>query len=242
MALFDEVTNEIPENPLETLVGEGKKYSDVNELAKAKLHADRAIAERERELAELREDLNKRLTAEQLLEEIRQNKQSANSQAAVTPPPVTNANEKTAQVDLQAEIRKVMEEQNRTSQTQSNLSVVADKLVEVFGSEDTANRIITQKAKELGVSTQFLQSVAAQSPKAFFAQIGLTPEQTRATSTPTTPRPEVSVNVNLNSGPKPGTYAYFEHMRQTDPKTYFSPKTQIQMANLALEKGDAFYA
>ena len=241
MALFDETTNEIPENPLETLVGEGKKYSDVNELAKAKIYADRTISDRERELAELREDLNKRLTAEQLLEEIRQNKQPANSQAAVTPPPVTNANEKTTPVDLQAEIRKVMEEQNRTSQAQTNLSVVADKLVEVFGSEDTANRIITQKAKELGVSTQFLQSVATQSPKAFFAQIGLTPEQTRVNSTPSTPRSEVAVNVNLNNGPKPGTYAYFETMRKENPKAYFNPKTQIQMANLAMEKGDAFY-
>ena len=91
------------------------------------------------------------------------------------------------------------------------------------------------KAQELGVSVEFLQSVAAQSPKAFLAQLGL--DNTSNQAPVVAPRNDINPRaLNETSGRvKEGTYAYYENIRKTDPKAYYSPKIQIEMhRNVAL--------
>jgi len=241
MAIFDEqAAFEIPENPFETLVGDGKKYRDSDELAKAKFHADKAIADRERELSTLREELNKRLTAEQLLEQVRQQAQNPGTH---TPSPPITANEKeTPPVNFEAEVRRIMEERETIGKVNANLEQVANRLVELYGSEDAASVIVNARARELGVSPQFLRSVAEQSPKAFFAQVGLTQDQSAPKATPGVTKSDVQSAINMNPGsPKAGSYGYYENLRQTNPKMYFNAKTQVQMHKDAMDKGDAFY-
>lgn len=158
------------------LVGEGKKYKTVDDLAKSRLEADMFIetlkgekAAESAEVARLKAELAARISVEDQIK-------------ALTPKPVTiAAPAQTERVedkpDLSKAVRDEVERLTRSQQLASNVEVVANKLVEVYGSEEKAKEVINQKAKELNVSIKFLMDSAAASPAAFYATVGLTAQR-----------------------------------------------------------------
>lgn len=226
-------------NPLETLVGEGKKYSSIEELAKGQINAEVFIDNLKRENGELRTDLQQRLSIEDMLS--RQQRTEPPKQAPVqasdgTPPPQAPAPKIE---DLVSVIREINQEERQSDLKAANINAVSERLTELFGSPADANKAVRARAQELGVSVDFFQSVAAQSPKAFFAQFGdLQPHST--------PSPNVSsVNTLAFSAKKsedqPDKYAFYEKLRREDPRRYFSPTVQNQIMKHATEQGDSFY-
>jgi len=243
MSVFNDENNEqAPNNPLETLVGEGRKYATVEELAKAYDHADKTIADRNRELALMREELNARLDAEELfkrLEPREPNHEPRESPLKDLQPPVEEP-KIDKDVDLAERIREELARAEKERIARTNLDVVQNRLIEAYGDQAKANEVIRAKAAELGIPLKLLEDVAAQSPKAFFAQLGL-----ENTSNQSTPAPRSDVNPRAIDGPsgrvKEGTWRYFEEIRKTDPRLYFSPRIQNQLHKKAHELGDAFY-
>lgn len=243
MAVFDENTD-ITEVTVEALVGEGKKFKTPDDLARGKIEADRVITARERELAELREELAKRTTLEELYEKI-QNK-------SITPPVNNNSNVSTEQKpaavtlsdeDLARRIEELADKRTREQKIQENVELVSERLIQEFGSEEKANEVVKQKAKELGVSVAFLQDVAANSPKALFAQLGL---NDGPKATPPVNRSDVKTEIlSHNQSAKPGTYGYWQEARKSmKPDEYFSPRVQNQImkeAFAAAERGEDYF-
>lgn len=243
-AVFNNTPSETHASELETLVGEGKKYKSVDELAKAYIHADAFIKSTTRELQEVKEELNIRLDTEDVLKRARQTQSNVDQ----TPSPQTPVKEATAPLsneDLAARIREVTQAERLRETATQNVTTVATRLIEQFGDENKANEFVRNKAAELGVGVEFLQDVAARSPKAFFSSIGLETPQPK--TPPTTPsRGDVNTEAFRNNGSqvKPGTYAYFENLRKTDPKTYFARDTQVQMHKAAMDaeaRGESFF-
>ena len=79
----------------EDLVGEGKKFKTIDDLAKGKAQADTHITNLEKELAELRQDLSARLTVEDFVSRVgKPRSESENNQVSepVDPPPPNNEN------------------------------------------------------------------------------------------------------------------------------------------------------
>lgn len=241
MAVFDETTT-IDDVTVDSLVGEGKKFKTVDDLAKGKAESDRVIAARERELAELREELSRRATVE---DTIRNLTATPNQSAAPVqePKPAASAPSFTDE-DLVARIREVTQAQSEQQRIQANVAEVANKLTDLYGSEEKANAVVNQKARELGVSVDFLQEVAAKSPKAFFTTIGAT--DVTPTGTPSASHSDVNPQVlaDTRPGPQPGTYAFYENIRKTDPERYFKPAIQNALMKDALKaskEGRDFY-
>ena len=71
----------ITENFLDHLVGEGKKFTDPEAMAKGKYESDRHVSNLEKQLAELKEDLDKATQMDEMMELIR------NQQKPVEPEP-----------------------------------------------------------------------------------------------------------------------------------------------------------
>lgn len=240
MAIFDETTPE-SEAKFEDLVGEGKKFKDPDALAHAKQEADRVIKDREREAAELREALAEAETRARLALEAaaQRTPQSERPASEVSPPAAAPV---LTDEDLAARIRAVTENDSVERQKARNAQEVVDKLIEVYGSEEKANQVVNQKAKELNVPVSFLFDSAKQSPASFYAQVGL---DVKAQPTPSAPHSNLSAVAlgDTRTGAKPGTYAYYENIRKTEGnQVYFSPKIQNQLMKDAREKGDAFYS
>lgn len=244
MTIFNGQTIDPNTVTVDDLVGEGKKYATLEDLARSRVHADLTIEARERELAEAREEINKRLTYEELVEQLgRKDEREAPRSLEQPPAPATPANVPTVKdEDLAARIREIQQQDKREERLQANITEVTNRMLQEFGSEAKASEYVASKARELGVTTQFLQDQAAQAPKAFFKTIGLE-DQVSPPARPSGGNVNTDAFRTQNPGnaPKPDTYAYFEEMRKTDPARYFLPATQNKLMKAALEKGEAFF-
>lgn len=232
---------------LAELVGEGKKYASIEELAKAKVFADRHIKNIEAEQEQLRKDLSTRVSVDEALQRAQQ-KQT--QQPKVTPEAPAASHQTpakpTSDEELVAQFKRIMQEERSRETSEANLTQSIDKLIEVYGDDKTARKAIQDRARELGVGAKFLQDAASSSPRAFQQLMGLEGSESRKSGVPAATRSDVNVDALANQQTKralkPGTYAFYENMRKENPKLYYAPATQNRMHREALAAGDAFYA
>lgn len=240
MALFEESDN----ITVDTLVGEGKKFKTVDDLARGKAESDLVIAAREAELNQLREELRNARTTAELLSNANRTPQSARTAEEITPPaPAPSLTPE----DLVARITEVTKNLSVQERQTANKEQVQNRLIEVFGTQDKAEEAIAAKARELDVSIEFLQSTALQSPKAFYTTLGIPDSPVAPKALPTVTHGDVNSNGfgDNRSGPKPGTMAYYTNILNTQgPEAYFHPKIQQQImkeAFQAAKEGRDFY-
>lgn len=226
------VAAEIPEE-LKEFVGEGKKYKSVEDALRSIPHAQQHINNLEKEKQEMREDLEKRLNAEETLKKILERQEGSDSADTpsdeLTPDVVKNLAKSAYEELTQEELQK------------KNITSVDSTLREKWG--DKAGEQLKAKADELGVSLEFMQQTAAHSPQAFYNLVGLNNSASAKPDHTTAPRQgDVdSSSMASSSAVEPGTYKWYQQLRRNDPKQYYSSKVQLQMHRDAAEKGDSFY-
>lgn len=215
-------------NPLDELVGPGKKFATVEELAKSYSHGQNHIATLEAEHAQWREGIQEQIQ--------RQQNPDQN-----TPPPA-KTEQRADDVNLDDRIREAIEQTKNQERLTNNVNQVSEKLVGVYGDPQKANQAMVQKANELGLTVEDLMDQAAKSPKAFFALVGLNDSPRQAPATRSDVNPAALNTLNPTRQAQVGTYAYYEQLRKENPRLYNSPKIQLQMHKEAMEKGDSFFA
>lgn len=146
-------------------VGEGKKYASVEDALKSVPHAQSHISNLEKELAELREQVDKVRNIEEVLAKM---EEKANK---------SNDSETTTSVEVDEEAIAKLVESTLTKRQQQELAdaniLAADKgMKEVYG--EKAQEVLVSKAKDLGLSVEDLMKTAARSPKAFLSLMGAT--------------------------------------------------------------------
>lgn len=219
---------QIPEE-VTALIGEGRKYKSLEDAIRSVPHAQGHISNLEKELAELREDLGKRLSAEEAMQKILEARDSRNNEG--TPPPEFTPE---ALKDL---VRNTYNDMTAEQKAALNIEQADKAMREKWG--EKAGDVLAQKSQELGVSLKFLQDAASTSPQAFYNLIGLDGVKKQQEL----PR-EGSVNtegLSPGGGNTPYSYKWYQQMRRTDPKQYYTPKVQMEMHRKAGELGDNFY-
>jgi hypothetical protein len=250
MSAFDnDNKDKAPEdkNYLEELVGEGKKFRDAESLAKGKFESDQHISNLERQLSELREDLEKDDKVDKLLELVR-------SQIKDQDPPAKSPNGGTGnehgdgkspsdtssdltEEQLKSLIESHLSEHETTNQRKKNLEEVDKALDEHFG--ERAGTHLQAKATELNLSLKEMEEMAARNPRAFFQLIGL--------NTKGKPTPSMMMgggrSDEVGAGPKDGRrdFAFYQKMRRENKKLYYTPTMQHQMFLDSKELGPSFY-
>jgi hypothetical protein len=232
--IFSSDGNQTEQNALEALVGEGKKFKTPEDLAKGKLESDNYIETLKAKIADLESKATESTTLEEVLAKIEERRTALNPPAAEAHQPAKPA---ITEETLAEKVKAILSEANQQQRTAQNVNTVAERLVEAYGDEQKAKEFVAKRAKELEVPVDYLQDVAARSPKAFFDLVKL--ETPQSTARPT--RGDVNIEalkVN-NPGVKPNTYAWYQNMRRTDPDLYKS--LQSQMHKDALDNPDAFF-
>lgn len=150
----------------EELVGEGKKYHSVEDLAKAYFHADSHIKRLEQENEEYRVKVQAAASVDDILARLKPSQEA----------PITESHEKTprqdsaaAPEDVESIVQKALEQKLKERESVSNQQKVTQALREKFG--DAAGRVFQEKSAELGLD---LEQLAAQSPSAVLAIFGTT--------------------------------------------------------------------
>lgn len=236
--MFDEAETPVSDAYLEQYVGEGKKFKSVEELAKAYANADKFIPELKNDLQTTREFIADKLS------ELAQRNQEPPAPVQIeetritNPDPVAPPND--SGEDLDTRIRKALEERDEEIRYRKNAALTEEVLIERLGSKEEAVKAVQTKAAELGVDPGYLKNTAYQSPRAFFNLMGINPDE--APRSNSTPAPKSDVNpLALGHGqPKPNSYAYYDQLRKSDPKTYWSPKTQAALMQDAQDNPDFF--
>lgn len=213
-------------DPVSEYVGEGKKYRDINEALKATDHAQEHISNLEKEMAELREELNKRLSVEEALEKAKVNQGSAEI-------PSTQIDETTIKSFVKNAIVEAETEKEKAINTKS----VVAKLSSVYG--DKAEQQYIEMAQKYNLPINELNELAGKSPTAVLAMFGIDNSVTQSAPQPS--KGSVNTEAFRQTGVKEGTYAYYENMRRENPSKYFSPKVQQEMHKLAVENKN-FYS
>jgi hypothetical protein len=228
------------ESFVDHLVGDGKKFKDIEALAKGKLEADRHISEITKTLDELRAELAKQDYAKNLLEQMSKGSETGAEQ----PPPVTTSSSNTENTtqsasDFEALVEKVITAKEKSKTATQNISVVGEEMQRQYG--DKTADVLKAKSLELNMSLDRLKEIAAESPTAFFQLIGVKKmgEKT-STSTGVTTQSTIR-SENFNSYSQDRTFEYYQKMRKENRSLYYSPKIQNSMLQDRERLGDRFY-
>jgi len=143
---------EIP-TEAQALVGEGKKYSNAEEALRSVPHAQQHIKTLEEEMAQLKEELSKRKTTQELLDEIK---------SGVKPVENTTQEGRLNQDSIMELVNNTLKQNEQKKQAQANASQVASKFSERYGSN--AEAVYNGLAKDLNLTPQKLNELAATSP------------------------------------------------------------------------------
>lgn len=234
------------DNPLEALVGEGKKFKTVEELAKAKVEADRFIEQLKNENAGIRQELSTRQTLEELMDKV----------GSRTVPDQTNSGnnqshgngdgQNGAKALSEEDIARLVEERLSASEKArvhtANLETVQKALVASFGSEYVTH--LKAKAQELGVTEEYLNTMAKETPKAFLKLVEVTGEPKGTTPGLFSPPPTHGLPSSNNKGFSPTgqrKQSWYENLRKSNPSEYWSASTQNRMHQEAISLGESFF-
>ena len=180
--IFDQSTNEdqAPDNqqpsfslPTEVVefVGQGKKYQSVEDALKSVPHAQKHIQSLEAELADLKEEVVRRRTTEELLDEIK---------SGILPNEATTQQVGLDKEELANVVNRTIEFREAQQRAKSNTQSVADKFKEKFG--DNAQTAYETLAKDSGLTIQQLNTLTATSPNAVLKLANLASQQSNVVS------------------------------------------------------------
>lgn len=141
---------------LDDLVGEGKKYATVEELAKAYVHADHHISKVQAENNDLRVKAEAAKSVDDILAGLKgtQGQQEPEQKDDTQDPDKSS----TGQVDIEKLLEQKLAERDQQSTQAANKKAVIDALSAKFGNR--AAEVFDAKEKELGVNLEELSATA----------------------------------------------------------------------------------
>lgn len=209
-------------------------------IAKRLEDKDAFIAQLQAETAEMRAELERKAQLEEMLEEARRN--------AAKPPernpdegkqPAPESHKPLNEDELVERVLKAQEARTQEQRAQANVDQAAARLIELYGSEEAAAKVVADRASELNIGVKFLMDTAKQSPEAFYELMKLQTAPKQA------PAPTSNVNTAALAahapGVKEGTNAYYEKLRNELGAAFYTPKIQNQRMKDRIRLGDAFY-
>ena len=152
--------------------------------------------------------------------------------------------------ELATLVKAVITQESSAKVAETNIAAVSNTLTQIYGSLDKAASALNARATMLDISVEDLQKIAAKSPKAFYAQLGINlgaDGHPLADTANAAPRPtasnisatSLSSNVDSEGTPEVNTYAWF--IKQYGVKGLNNEQVQVAMHKAALAKGDSFF-
>ncbi len=177
-------TNILPPELVE-FVGTGKKYASVDDALKSVPHAQKHISTLEQELADAREELGKRKTAEELLADIKAGMQDGSQ------PTPTNVPTGVTPESIARTVQLVLDQNRAVDAQKSNTDKVITSFVTKFGTAEKAEQFYIALAQENGMTVNDLNKLAATNPTVVLKLAGID-----KAIAPPPPKPNSTVNTD----------------------------------------------
>jgi hypothetical protein len=220
-------------------VGDGKKYRDPQAAGRALAEKDAFISKLQKETKEMREEIQKQKTMEELIDHLTPKHGLTNNRQDNPVRDEDHAAKALTPEELSQLVQSELDKRQSKSQLDQNYHTVVATLKEKFG--DNANRVIADKAQELGVDINFLKQLATEKPKVFLAMVGQAKPReedffsgpVRSTVDPT------RLTANKSSGER--NKSFYDKLRVQDKNKYWSRDVQAQMHKDAMSLGEKFF-
>lgn len=205
-------------------LGKNPEELTLEDLAKKAFHADRHINRLENETDGLRNEMNKRLSLEEVMTEIKGLRQpvEASNVSSTTPHESSNKVEGLKEEDV---MRLLQNERVKAIQDQ-NINQVRRDLEAAWG------KGYRTKLKEIGtdlnLTEEDLGGLAARNPKAFMKLVGADVAPRGQPMPNSVLSPTSSIRPTTRTTPE-RTYDYYKKMAKENPSLYWDPKTRQQM-------------
>lgn len=179
------MSTENPTTALETLVGENKKFKDLEALAVGKVEADAYIATLTNTVNSLAEELKQaNLSAERKthLENLMSTLTNTTKNPSETKPgsqPQEPSNQSPAGLSHD-DVVKLLEARETVNAQNRNLEAAYTPVRKLYG--EKTDEVLNAKAKELGMSREALDNLAKTSPQAFVNVVGVNARDTSTRS------------------------------------------------------------
>lgn len=245
------------QNVIEQLVGEGKKFRDVESLARSVIEKDAFIPKLQEENKELRsilktmESTNDRVNSMvEILEKVKGNLAGGVRDPGSTSgidPKASGGNDNQNTALTREEVKKLFDEMEETKRLDRNKALANKRLFEVHG--EKAPEVLKAKAEELGVTVEQMQDLARRSPNALLNMLGIPQDRdpAKAKNPASQGGHRSSVNTDALGDNLPNgnvrNRTYYEKVK-TDmgiAKFVMDRKLQIQMHKDMSALGDAFF-
>lgn len=203
---------------LTELVGEGKKFSDVSALAKGKATSDAYIANLEREMAELRGELQTRATIEDVIDKMRTQRNEPEHNRNTNP---DEPDGKFNPEDINKLVEQHLAQATQAQREAANFDLVTQELQRTYGAD--YQRHLNQKLTELGLDKGVATNLARTQPKTFLKLFG-----EAGGNTPAAPlKGAVNTGAFQPNGNVRGA-KYYDNIRKEMGSTKFFADTKIQ--------------
>lgn len=250
MALFNDPNNnltdldDLPDDGrtyhIEDYVGADKKYKTNADVAKALAYKDAFIEQLKNEnkvtrtaQERLQEELKTRQTLQEFLDQMNLQR--------TTPPapakePINDGETRLTQESIQQLVEQTIASRSAAQREEDNLNTVQQRLIETFGPRYEPE--LRKRTQELGMTDKEMTSLAMRNPKAFLELV--TPSVSKP-SLFSSPDNRVNIEALRNTaGDK--TWSYYENIRKTDSRKYFTPSMHNEMMKqLELLGDEDFY-
>lgn len=228
---------------IDQLVGDGKKFKTVEDLARGKLESDRFVPTLTRQLDELRDDLRKTQTEAQSRASLQELVDRLTQQQKLTSSEEPNANEvldgtqpaiKPEQIDER--VLKIVGELETQRKQNDNANLVKAKLREQYGNNYSA--VVKEQIQTLGITEDYFNEQSRLHPEVVFRLLELDKPATRENfQTP----PKSQRNDNFSPSTTKRTQAWYQKLKVEKPDLYRDPKTTVQMHKDAQAMGPSFF-
>lgn len=224
------------ENLLASLVGEGRKYKTVEDLAKSKLEGDLFIDTLKTENRAYREAL---LSGNEDAIEAARAALTAKQQG--DPATTQKSNQSPKQSSLSKEdILSVVEERDRTLAAKANVESFNAEVGKSFG--DKSGEAVRAKLAELGMTHEALTKLVETSPKAALKMLGVEAKGNQAQQVGKSDAGAVNTAAFFaNSDTNTENWKYFQKLRRELKSDYYRPEVQTRVMAARMKLGDAFW-
>jgi hypothetical protein len=224
------------ENLLATLVGEGKKYKTMEDLAKSKLEGDLFIDTLKTENRAYREAL---LSGDETAIEAARAALAAKSKGDPTTQQKSNQPQPPSSLS-KADILSIVDERDRTLAARNNVDQFNSVVAQAFG--DKANDAVRAKLAELGIPHSELTKLVETSPKAAMRMLGIEPVQKQTQQLGKGEAPVNTAAFFANDGSKTENWAFFQKLRKELKADYYRPEVQKRVMDARTKMGPAFWS
>lgn len=227
------------------LVGPGKKFPDVQNLAKGKYESDLYIKRLEQEREEQRRDLEARLSVEDFIKEMKKEKNSILPSQVPQVPEGERRNDQPqvkpgmSPEEIASLVEKQISQKEDEKQRRENVVFARNELLKQWG--QTFPEKLKLEAGRLGVSEEFLSQTAEKAPMAFLKLLGVQPEgPSKASTYQAPPKNEMHVVIGNTEGSTNLKWEDYEKLRKENPRRYWSRQVQSEIHKLAASRGASF--